>query len=126
MEETDKIMNIDEEYIKETSHKRRIRQQALAVLRRGKQAGIPERLLRTTKDTFKGMICDKYHPNVEAIADMVFDTSNKLTKIPNIMIDGGNSMVRYHVGCTILFRIIACDNVGLYTRCDSLLISWRI
>jgi hypothetical protein len=112
-------MNIDEEYMKETSHKRRIRQQAVAILRRGKQAGIPERFLRTTKDTFKGMLCDKYN-DVDKIADIVFDNSNKLTKIPNIVIDGGNSMVRHQIGCTILFRIIACDKIGTYTRCDRL------
>jgi len=105
-------MSLDEEYIKDTSHKRRVRQQALAILRRGIKAGIPERLLRTTKDTFKGMLCDRYHNDVEQIASMVFDNSNKLTKISNIIVDGGNSMVRHHVGCTILFRIIACDNSG--------------
>ena len=112
-------MDIDEEYIKETSHKRRIRQQALAILRRGKRAGIPERFLRTTKETFQGMLCEKYH-NIEEMGSLVFDNSNKLTTIPDILIDGGNPMVRHHIGCTILFRIIACDKSGFYTRCDRL------
>jgi len=113
-------MHIDEEYIKKTAYERRVRQQASAILRRGKTSGIPERFLRTTKQTFQSLICDKYHDDVSAIADLAFDTSNKLLVIPNILIDGGNSLVRTQVGCTLLFRMIACDKNGAYRRCDRL------
>lgn len=113
-------MNIDDEYVKKVAHERRIRQQALAFLRRGKNAGIPDRYLRTTKYVFQNMLCNKYHNNVERIASLVFDTSDKLLKIPYVLIDGGTSMIRTQIGCSVLFRMIACDKNGIYTRCDKL------
>jgi len=113
-------MNINDEHIKEISHQRRIRQQASAFLRRGKIAGIPDRFLRTKKDEFKRLLCDKYHPDVEKISNIVFDNSDRLLTFPSILIDGGNPMVRTQVGCVLLFRMIACDKNGVYVRCDSL------
>ena len=113
-------MNINEEYIKSIAHQRRIRQQAAAFIHRGKEAGIPERFLRTKKQVFQDLLCDKYHEDVSAIANIVFDNSNRLLTIPNILIDGGNSTSRTQAGCTILFRMIACDKNGIYNRCDRL------
>jgi len=113
-------MNIDEEHIKKVAYERRIRQQAAAILHRGKDAGIPDRFIRTKKKEFQDLLCDKYHEDVGSIASLVFDNSDKLLKIPSILIDGGNSMIRTQVGCTLLFRIIACDKRGIYSRCDRL------
>jgi len=113
-------MNIDEEHIKKVAHLRRIRQQAAAILHRGVSAGIPERFIRTKKQDFQNLLCDKYHNNVEAIANLVYDNSDRLLTIPSILVDGGNPMVRTQVGCIILFRVIACDKRGIYHRCDRL------
>ena len=113
-------MNIDDEYIKRVAYERRVRQLALAILHRAKQAGIPERFIRTKKDTFRGLLCNKYHEDVDKIANIVFDKSDSLVKIPSILIDGGNPMIRTQVGCTLLFRMIACDHNGIYNRCDRL------
>jgi len=113
-------MNINEDHIKKVAHQRRIRQQAAAILHRGKEAGIPERFIRTKKQDFKNLLCDKYHEDIGSIVDIIYDNSDRLLIIPSILIDGGNPMVRTQVGCIILFRIIACDKRGIYHRCDRL------
>lgn len=113
-------MDLDEKYTKKMAHERRIRQQALAILRRGKHAGIPDRYLRTNRESFKELLCNSYHSDVDKITNLVFDDSDKLLTISNILIDGGNDSIRTQVGCTILFRMIACDKSGMYLRCDRL------
>lgn len=108
---------------KERIHKARIKTQALAIIKRGVRAGIPERYLRIGEDTFKGFLNKEYHlgrDGIDSITNFIYHKANDLSQIPFIVIDGGEINARKRAGFAILFRLIACDNFGLYKDCSDI------
>jgi len=101
-------------------HKARVKTQALAIIKRGVRAGIPERYLRIGEDNFKELLNEPYHlgnDGINEIANFIYHKANDLSKIPFVVIDGGTIETRKKAGFAILFRLIACDNFGLYKDC---------
>jgi len=92
------------------------RHMALAIIRRGRDARIPENCLRIKEDAFKEVLSPEYH-DVAKFANDVYNNSNFLLKRKFISIDGGNSETRLKAAYAILFRMIAYDKIGMYCDC---------
>ena len=111
-----------EQYQAEMTKKRRIQQQALAVLTRAKEAGIPPDMMRIPEAKFLelldlGFMADQQDMNKKQVAEFcheLFSSPNRLMKIPFILIDGGDFYARSRAGFSILFRMIAWDNNAKY------------
>jgi len=104
------------------SYDRRVITLALAILKRAKSAGIPERYLRIDKDTFSSYLSPLHYDakHKSELCDFIYDRANDFSSIPNVLIDGGNILSRKMAGFALLFRTIACDKVGLYKECVDL------
>lgn len=102
------------EYQEKMAHNRRIVVMAQTILKRAKDAGIPEKYMRINKDKFKNVLDDRYHKNVDKIANFVYDTPLNLLKKEFILIDGGTMHQRKIAGFGLLFRLISCDRYGTY------------
>ena len=111
-----------EKYRVEMSRKRRIQQQALAILTRAKEAGIPQDMMRIPEKTFfelldTGYFADNYQMNkkqLEEYCHALFTTPDMLMKKSFILIDGGDLYSRNKAGFALLFRMIAWDNNAKY------------
>lgn len=112
-----------EEQSQKRIHDIRVKTQALALIQRGKNSGMPERYLRVGPSSFMDTLSIAYHggkEGVKKITDLVYKTPLELAKIPFIVIDGGKIETRKKMGCAILFRLIACDKFGLYKDCTDM------
>ena len=98
---------------------RRARAIALAIIRRGRDAKIPEEFLRINKEGFRELLCEQYHDPNE-LSSSVYDNADNLLTKTFIVIDGGNFESRKKAGFALLFRIIACDKFGRYMDCKDL------
>jgi len=108
-------MSFDAEYHRTESIKRRIQSQAIAIIKRGLTAGIPERYIRINEPEFCDLLDDNFHKNKEELAKQIYQKADSyLYKFPFITIDGGKLSTRKQAGFALLFRLIACDNFGLY------------
>lgn len=114
-----------EEYQETMSLKRRVQQQALAILKRAKDAGIPPQDMRIPQDEFEGMLDPSYFSLVEEkltlkdskektslLCKELFTIPEKILSVPFIIIDGGNPYERKRAGFALLFRAIAWDKIG--------------
>ena len=100
----------------------KIRNQVLAIIQRGRDAGIPERYLRIPEDEFSSLLCKDYHKDLKKFASSVYNNPTEaLFKRPFIIIDGGNVEIRKKAGFAILFRMIACDRRASYRSCQELI-----
>jgi hypothetical protein len=97
-----------------------IRAHIKAYIQRGIRAGIPKRYLRIGKEEFKTFLSETYHNDKEKIASFIYDTPLELSKVPYIVIDGGNIEVRKKAAWAIMFRLITCDNFAKYYDCRDL------
>ncbi len=110
------------------SKARRIQAQAAAILDRAVEAGIPKDYQRINKGTFTTFLeptflKQRYNTTPEAFASSLFDQPDKLFDKRFILIDGGspNSGSRLKAGFALLFRMIACDKIGLHQQGDQLI-----
>jgi len=115
--------NTLQEYQEEMAHRRRIRSQAVAILRRSKDAGIPESEMRIGRDQLKPLLDLTFHDGkkgleANALLDRIYDCANDLFKLNFIIIDGGNIFARRKAGFALLFRMIACDCNGMFYSCQ--------
>lgn len=111
--------------MQEITRLRRVRQLAAAIIRRGRDAGIPCKYLRINQKTFTDLLDPSFHGGqkrgVNAVATLVYQDPDFLLKRDFIAIDGGNRQARLLAGYAILFRMIAYDKRGQYWNCDTLL-----
>ena len=103
-----------DEYKEKMANHRRVRQMAVAILSRAKQAGIPEHYMRINAEEVKTLLCPEYHKNYKEFADEIFNNPKILFNQSFIAIDGGTIDGRRRMGFALLFRMIACDRVGKY------------
>lgn len=115
------------EYQNEMAKKRRIQQQAIAILKRAKAANIPQADMRITENQFFSLLDLSYfkmknilEKDVKALCFDLFNNPKKILKIPFILIDGGDYYSRRRAGFALLFRMIAWDNSGLHIDCGEL------
>jgi hypothetical protein len=103
---------------------RRARQMALAIIKRGRDAGIPEKYMRINQKTFSDVLDPDFHGGsvrgIPAFADSIYHDPDFLMKRDFISIDGGDTNTRNIAGFAILFRMIAYDKRGKYCSCVSL------
>ena len=99
---------------------RRARQMALAILNRAKEAGIPEKYLRTNRKSFENLLAGKYHKNINEFSGKVYDEN--LVKYNFVIIDGGLgfSNNRKIAGCAIMVLMMINDLRGAYVDCEHL------
>jgi hypothetical protein len=113
-----------EKYQDEMSRKRKVRQQALAILSRAKEAGIPESQMRITENEFKQLIDTDYckyrkwdAKGIDTFCHGLFTIPSILLKTPFILIDGGNMYSRKRAAYALLFRMIAWDRLAMCYSC---------
>lgn len=102
-------------YQKNIGYQRRIRLQALAILQRARDAGIPEDQWRIGELPFSKMLDPYFYggeKEKDAFASNIFQNANSLFDKRFIIIDGGTRPDRLKAGFAILFRLIACDRNG--------------
>lgn len=112
-----------EKYQKEMERIRKIRVQALAILRRAKDAGIPESEMRIDAVHLKPYLDPNYHNGnkgmeVNQLCNHIFNEANHLFDYDFIIIDGGDMFARRKAGFALLFRMIACDRGGKFYTCQ--------
>lgn len=112
------------EDIKAIMRLRRARQMALAIIKRSREAGIPDKYMRLKESVFASLLDPDYHggpiKGVPVFAHNVYNEPDFLMKKDFIAIDGGTTEERLMAGHAILFRMIAYDNAGKYYDCISL------
>lgn len=115
-------MLIDQKYTEQMSKARRIQSQALAILRRTKEAGIPEDNMRIPQDVFRQLLHDEFYKernqNPDKIANLAYNHPEKLFNKRFILIDGGDmlGLKRKKAGFALLFRMMACDKSGKHEQ----------
>jgi len=126
----------DLEFI-EAENVRKARQKALAFLRRGQKANIPKQHLRVNHSQFAELLDLAYikenkkayrevfgedysAENEREFADYLYNNPDKLLNLNYIVIDGGNAEARRRAGHALLFRMILCDEWGMYRECSEL------
>jgi hypothetical protein len=112
-----------DQYHEELARKRKIRLQALAILRRCKDAGIPDGEMRIGIDLLKPILDEEFHNGKKGMAvnDLlthIYKKADDLFKHNFIIIDGGNLYTRRRAGFALLFRMIACDRNGKFYSCQ--------
>ena len=119
-------MNVRTEELEGPLMEHFVRARALAFLKRGRSAGIPDRHLRINKESFVDMLFEEYHRGkLEETASFIYDSPMKLLEIPYIVIDGGDPYIRRRAGFALLFRLITCDRFGLYREAVDLAHKFR-
>lgn len=112
------------EDVQEIIRLRRARQMALAMIKRGREAGIPDKYLRIFPDKFSEVLSPEFHGGkvrgVSSFCDNIYKDQNFLMSRDFISIDGGDVNNRNIAAFAILFRIISYDKRGSYVSCDSL------
>lgn len=113
------------EYQNEMAIRRKIRLQALAVLRRSRDAGIPESEMRIGKEQLRPLLDPNFHngdtgkgKEINSLLDKIYNQANELFKLHFIVIDGGDIFTRRKAGFALLFRMIACDRNGKFFTCQ--------
>ena len=103
---------------------RRARQMALAMIKRGREAGIPDKYSRICPDVFSEVLVPEFHGGkvrgISSFTDSVYKDKDFLMKKDAVTIDGGDVHSRNIAGFAVLFRIISYDKRGMYYSCDSL------
>lgn len=107
------------DYQKKEAHNRRVVQQAKAVYKRAKNAGIPDKFLRIGRKDFLPLLDPHYHKDNskkdrKKLTSFIYDHPLKLLKKEFVIIDGGNIVSRKKAGFAILFRLICCDRIGMF------------
>jgi len=89
---------------------------------RASESGIPEIYQRINKETFKSFLFSEYHTGdgIDKVTDLIYDTPDKLCKIPFILIDGGDSIARKKAGYAILFRMILFNKIARAVFCKDM------
>jgi hypothetical protein len=104
---------------------RRARQMALAIIKRGREAGIPEKYLRLPPSSFVSVLDPDFHHGpvrgVTDFTDKIYKQPDFLMNREFIAIDGGDDASRFKAAYAILFRIIAYDKRGQFFGCESLM-----
>jgi len=116
-------------YQEEMAKKLRIRQQALAIIKRAKNADIPETEMRIKESEFRGLLDDSYYSSsnhlmgkmtkqeIDKFSNNIYTIPETILKTPFILIDGGNMYTRKRAGFALLFRAIAWDKIGMHIGC---------
>lgn len=118
---------MDKEYIDKMSRASRIQSQALAVLQRAKNSGIPPEYFRINRATFRAMLDDSYFSgkgqSADKVAEVIYEFPERLFKKKFILIDGGKrgGLNIKKAGFAILFRLIACDSSGIFKQSKDLI-----
>lgn len=112
-----------QDYQNEMAFRRKIRMQALAILRRSKSAGIPDSEMRIGKDQLKPIIDPEYHDGkkgmeINTLLNNIYNRADGLFNLSFIVIDGGDIFARRKAGFALLFRMIACDSSGKFYSCQ--------
>ncbi len=102
-----------EEYQRKMAHNRKIKLQAQAIIKRAKNAGIPDKYLRINQSVFESLLDQNYHSDIKRLSEFVYKHPLNLMKREFIVIDGGGVIERKMAGFAILFRLIACDKCGM-------------
>jgi len=135
--ESDKKDFASDPEIKEVGDTRKAKQKALAFLRRGKKAHIPNQHLRINQEQFAKVLDPTYieenskeykrvfgkdynATNSKEFASYIYENADKLLDLSYIVIDGGNGEARRRAGNALLFRLILCDEWGMYQECTNL------
>ena len=115
----------DREDMQDIMKLRRARQLAVAILKRSRDAGIPEKYMRLNQQVFASVLDPDFHGGkvrgINAFATSVYKEPDFLLKRDFIAIDGGNFESRQVAGFAVLFRLIAYDKIGQCVNCDSLI-----
>lgn len=115
MAKTENMSNLSlEEYKEKISIQRRMVALAGAILKRAKDAGIPEQFLRINESEFSSLLCPDYHKNPVEFSSGLYKNAIGLFKKSFIQIDGGTIEGRKRAGHALLFRMMACDKSGKY------------
>lgn len=114
-------------YQNDMARRRRIQQQALAILKRAKEADIPQEKMRIPEEKFRSLMDTEYFKlkgmkksDVDELCYDCFNNPQKMMKVKFILIDGGGSELlesRQTAGFALLFRMIAWDKTGCYMPC---------
>jgi hypothetical protein len=117
--------NTLQDYQNDMAFRRKIRLQALAILRRSKEAGIPDSEMRIGRNQLQPILDANYHDgkkglNVNALLDRIYNNANSLFDLNFIVIDGGDIFTRRKAGFALLFRMIACDSKGKFFTCQDI------
>jgi hypothetical protein len=114
-------------YQEDMAKKRRVQQQAIAILQRAKDAGIPEREMRIPESEFRSLLDMEYYKYrnidkkiVDAFCHKLFTVPAFLLKKPFVLIDGGNMYTRKRTAFALLFRMIAWDRIGMHYSCANM------
>lgn len=112
-----------QDYQNEMALRRKIRLQALAILRRCRDAGIPESEMRIGMDQLKPILDPDYHDGkkgleVNTLINNIYKHADGLFNFNFIVIDGGDIFTRRKAGFALLFRMIACDSNGKFYTCQ--------
>ena len=99
----------------------RVRQMALATIRRGRDAMIPEDRLRIKEEDFLALLSPDFHKDTHKFASDIYNIPEMLLKRKFITIDGGDEESRLMAGYAILFRMIAYDKTGMYCNCGEVI-----
>jgi len=113
----------DREDIRDIAKLRRARQLAFATIKRGRDAGIPDKYLRVPQDKFAEALNREFHGGangVQSLSGSIYNDPDFLLHREFIAIDGGDSEARTFAGCAILFRMIAYDKIGKFWDCNAL------
>lgn len=113
--------NTLESYQIEMARRRKVRLQALAILRRAKDAGIPESEMRIDEAKLRPYLSPEFHNGEKGINELcnyIFKQADKLFQNKFIVIDGGDMFSRRKAGFALLFRMIACDYGGKFYSCQ--------
>lgn len=102
------------------TYQRRIRAMTLAILKRCKDANIPNQYMKINEKEFRELLCQEYHENIEKFSSYIYNKANELFNYDFIIIDGGTEIGRMKCGFALLFRMIACDKNGKYESCKRL------
>jgi len=90
---------------------------AIAYLKRGIQAGIPKELLRIKEESFKKLLFEPYHSDVGGISSFIYKRPDDLSRIPFVLIDGGDYISRKKAAFSIVFRLITRDKNAKCVDC---------
>lgn len=115
--------NTLQNYQDEMAFRRKIRLQALAILRRSRDAGIPESEMRIGIEQLRPLIDPSYHDGkksmeVNTLLNNIYNKADGLFDKNFIVIDGGDIFIRRKAGFALLFRMIACDSGGKFFTCQ--------
>jgi len=117
--------NTLQEYQDKMAFLRKIRLQALAIIRRSRDAGIPESEMRIGKEQLRPYLDPSFHngdknngKEINTLLDLIYNHADDLFNYNFIVIDGEDLFSRRKAGFALLFRMIACDRNGKFSSCQ--------